>query len=156
MYVVQKEDAIAKARDETLGVGTVERRTRRSRYALQSFYYPRLVALGLHPPDEPCAGIGQTLVVQVHRVLGRQNNSESVCPGLLQQCQQWLLRRRICDRREEAEYLIHIQDGSQTRGPRLRSNPADNLIQEERHKEHALLFAQMRNRDDRHTRLAGR
>src|SRR5678810_407071 len=69
---------------------------------------PRLVALGLQAADEPRAGVGERLVVEVHGVLGGHHDTEPERARLLEQGEKWLLGRRILDGRHETEDLVHI------------------------------------------------
>jgi hypothetical protein len=51
--------------------------------------------------------------------------------------------RRIGDRREVAENLIHIENSPQARGAGLAADPPQRLVQKQGHKEHALGIVQM-------------
>ena len=61
----------------------------------QTFNHARLVALGLQAADKPGAGVRQSLVVEIDRVLRRQHDAEAERARLLQQREQRMLRRRI-------------------------------------------------------------
>ena len=99
-------------RQHAVGLGAIERRRCRPFEAVE---HARLVALGLQPAEEPGAGVGEPLVVEVDRVLRRQHDAEAERAPLLEQRQQRRLRRRIRDRREVAEDLVHVDDRAQAR-----------------------------------------
>jgi hypothetical protein len=61
----------------------------------QAFEQAFLVVLGLQAPDEPGARVGQALVIQVDRVLGREHEPQAEGPGLLEQSQQGALGGRL-------------------------------------------------------------
>ena len=63
-------------------------------------------------------------------------------------------RRRLGDRWEETEDLVHIEQSPQAGGPGAGSHPADHLVEQQGDKEHPLALGQVRNRHDRHPRLA--
>ena len=65
------------------------------RHALQPLDQAGLVALRLQFADEPGAGVGQGLVVQIHRVLRRQQHADAERPRLLQERHQRHLGRRV-------------------------------------------------------------
>ena len=121
MHVVHQEDAVAEpgqqsapsSRDRTSA-------TRPGRGALEPLEHARLVALGLQPAEEPRAGVRESLVVEVHRVLRREHDAEAERAGLLEQRQQRRLRGRLRDRREVAGDLVHVEDRAQARRARLR------------------------------------
>jgi hypothetical protein len=77
--------------------------------------------------------------------LRREHNAETKRTALLQQRQQRQLRRRIRDRREVTKNLVHVENRAQTRSSRLCSDPTQHLIQQQRHEEHALRIAEMRD-----------
>ena len=154
VHVVHQEHALAQAGQRLLHRLAVERRGGARGHALQPLEHALLVALGLQPADEPGAGVGEALVVQVHRVLRGQHHAHAERPGLLEQRQQRRLRRRVRHRREVAEDLVHVDDGPQAAGAGLRPHPAQHLVQQQRHEEHALRVVQMGDREDRDARLA--
>src|SRR5262245_60137868 len=141
MDVVQQEDAVAEAGEQLIHATAIELFAAGG--AFESLQNARLVALGLQATNKPRAGVVQPLVVEVDRILRRQNDAEPESPRLLQESEQWLLRRRIGDRREVAEDLIHIKDGAQAGRTRLRSHPTDGLVQQQGDEEHALAVAEM-------------
>ena len=73
---------------------------------------------------------------------------------LLQQRQQRRLRRRVGDRRQEPEDLVEVDQRAQARGAALAAHPADDLVEQQRDEEHALLVVEVRDRDDADARLA--
>ena len=97
------------------------------RRALEALEDAGLVPLGLESADEPGAGVGEALVVEVHRVLGGQHDADPERPGLLEQGQQRPLGGRVGDRREVAEDLVHVEEGPEARRPGLGAGPAEHL-----------------------------
>ncbi len=124
--------------------------------AFEAIQQPRLVALGLKPSQEPRAGVRQPLVVEIHRILRREHDAQSVRARLLHQQQQRRFRRRIRHRRHVARDFVHVEQRAQAGRARLRAHPAHHLIEQQRDEEHPLRVAQVRDRDDRAARLAGR
>ncbi len=115
-----------------------------------------LVPLGLQAPDEPGAGVGQALVIQVHGVLRREHDPEAEGPGLLEQGEQGPLGRRFAHGREVAEDLVHIKEGAKAGRPGLGSHPAEKLVEEDGHKEHPLGVGEVGDREDGQAGLARR
>lgn len=74
MRVVHQENAAAEACQHLLHGLAVERAATRRR-ALQPIQHARLVALRLQTADEPRARIGQSLVVEVNRILGGEHHA---------------------------------------------------------------------------------
>jgi hypothetical protein len=154
VHVVQQEDAARQPGERALQPGAIEALAA-GRRALEAVEQARLVPLGLQPADEPGAGVGQALVVEVHRVLGGQHHPHAEGARLLEQGEQRRLRRRVGHRGEVAEDLVHVDERAQARGAGLRAHPADHLVEQQRHEEHPLRVVEVRDRDDRHPRLAG-
>ena len=153
MHVVEQEDALVEGRQQAVGGRPVERPGRRT---LEPVEHPRLVPLGLQPAEEPRPGVRQALVVQIHRILGRQQHADAERPPLLQQRHQRRLRRRVRHRRKVAEDLVHVDDGAQARGARLGAHPRHHLVQQQGHEEHPLRIAQVGDREHGDSRLAFR
>ena len=65
----------------------------------------------------------ESLVVEVDGVLRRQHDADAERARLLEQRQQRRLRRRIRDRREVAEDLVHVEDRAQAGRARLAAHP---------------------------------
>ncbi len=154
VHVVHHEDALPQRREDPVHLRAVEGVPRGGRRPLQALEHPVLVALGLQPADEPRPGVGEPLVVEVHRVLRRQHDAQAVGARLLEQGEHRQLRRRVGGRGEVAEDLVHVEDGAQARGPRLRPGPGQHLVEEDRDEEHPLGVGEMSDRDDRQPRLA--
>ncbi len=113
--------------------------------AFQAIEQPGLVALGLQLADEPGAGVGQRLVIQIDGVLRRQQNADAERSRLLEQRQERLLARRIAGmRRQVAEHFVEVQQGAQVGGARLPAGPGQHLLQQERDEEHPLVVVEMR------------
>ena len=72
-----------------------------------------MVTIGLQAADKPGARIGKSFVVQVHRVLGGQNDAEPEGAGLFEQGEERCFGWRVFDRREIPENFVHVQDGPQ-------------------------------------------
>ena len=73
--------------------------------------------------------------------------------ALLEERQQRRLRRRVRDRREVPEDLVHVDHRPQARRARLAAHPRDDLVEQQRHEEHPLGVAEVRDREDRDPRL---
>ncbi len=73
--VVQQEHALLEAREQPVQPLPVEALPRSGRDPFESVEHARLVALGLQAAEEPGAGIGQRLVVEVDRILRRRARS---------------------------------------------------------------------------------
>jgi hypothetical protein len=102
----------------------------------------------------PAFDIRQCLVVEVDRVLRRQDDPQAVGAGLLQQGQQRQLRRGVRGRRQVAEHLVHVEERAQARGAGLAAHPAHQLVQQERDEEHPLGIAEVGDGKHRQARLA--
>ena len=148
MHVVQQEHALAERRQQLIELRPIEAGAGRSRCALEAVEHAGFVALGLQAPQHPGAGIGQCLVVQVHRVLGGHGQAQAERARLLEQREQRRLRRRIGNRRQETENLVEVHQRPQAGGAALAAHPADQLIEQQRDEKHPLLIVQVRDRDD--------
>lgn len=122
--------------------------------ALESREHTFLVALGLQPSDEPGADVGEPLVVEIHRVLSRQHDADTVRAGLFEQRQQGLLGRRFRHRRHVAEDLVHVEQRPKAGRTGPRSHPRKSLIEQQRHEEHPLGIGQVGDREHRDPGLA--
>ena len=151
VHVVQQEHALAEAGKRLRHGAAVERSAARA-CAFQAIEHAVLVALGLQPANEPGPGIGQPLVVEIDRVLGRQHQPQPVGPRLLEQRQEQRFGRRIGGRRHVTEQLVHVEHGPQARCARLGAHPGDDLAEQQRDEEHALRVREMRDRQHRNAR----
>ena len=97
-----------------------------------------LVALGLQPADEPRAGVGERLVVEVDGVLRREHDAEAGGTRLLEQRQQRPLRRRVGDRRRGSRRPRPCRAARAGSSCRTARAPTPRPLQEQRHEEHAL------------------
>ena len=150
--VSHQEDPVAEAGQQLVHRRPVERRA--GHRALEAFHHAHLVALGLEPPDDPRAGVGEALVVEVHGVLGGEHAAQPVRARLLKQREHGGLRRRVRARREVAEDLVHVEQRPQAARARLRAHPGEHLVQQDGYEEHALGLGQVRDGQDRDARLA--
>jgi hypothetical protein len=153
VHVVQQEHAFAQGRQRLVGGLAIESSGRRP---LEPVEHACLVAIRLQAAQEPGPGVAQALVVEVHGVLRREDDPDAEGPRLFQQRQERRFRRRCGDGREIAGDLVHVDDRPQAARPALAPHPADDLVQQQRDEEHAARVVQVRNRDDRHARPAGR
>ena len=117
MHVVQQEDPLVERRKQR-GPRSRDRACPAAAPSRPSSIL-RLVALGLQPAEEPGAGVRQAFVVEVDRVLRGEQHADAERAGLLEERQERRLRRRVRDRREVAEDLVHVEDRAQARGARL-------------------------------------
>ena len=93
---------------------------------------PRLVPLGGEPAHAPEAGVGQRLVVEIHRVLGGHHQADAEGARLLEQGEHGRLGGRVGGmRREEAPHLIHGHHQAKRPRSGLATHPGDDLPQEE-------------------------
>ncbi len=153
VHVVEQEDAIAERRDQLLELRAIEPALARG--ALEPVQHALLVLVGLQAPDQPGAGVGEALVVEVDGVLGRQHDAQPERARLLEQRQQRLLGGRLRGRREVAEDLVHVEQRAQAGRARLAAHPGQHGVQQQRHEEHALGVREVRDREDRDAGLAG-
>ena len=152
MHVVQQEASFAEACQRALHALLVEISLAR---AFEPLHHARFVAFGLQAADEPGARVRQALVVEIHGVLRREHEPETVGSRLFQQCQEQRLRWRVRNRRHEAENLVHVEDGAQARAcPAAARIQAMRFVQQHCDEEHALVVVEMRDRHDRDARLA--
>ena len=107
-----------------------------------------LVAVGLQPTDHPGPGVGDRLVVDVDRVLGGQHDAQPERAGLLHHRHDRLLGRRVGRRGQVAHHLVHVQQRPQIGGAALASHPRDDLGQQHRGDELALLVGQVSRGED--------
>jgi hypothetical protein len=155
VHVVQEEDPAPEAAQDLLQGPAVEALVAAGGRTLQAVEHARAVALRLEAPDEPRPGVGEPLVVEVDGVLGREHHADAERARLLEERQERELRRRVRDRREVAEDLVHVEQRPETGRAGLRPDPAEHLVQEERDEEHPLGVRQVGDRDDRRPGLAG-
>ena len=107
-------------------------------------------------PRNQVPAFDEALVVEIDRVLRREHAPHTERTRLLQERQHRRLCGRVRDGREEAEHLVHVEQRAQAGRARLGPHPRDDLVQQERHEEHALGIRQVRDREDRYARLAFR
>ncbi|MCA1651547.1 MAG: hypothetical protein LC753_15160 [Acidobacteria bacterium] len=143
MDVVQQEHPLAERGQQTVRFAAIQAV---SCGPLQSVEHALLVPVSLQTAQEPGAGVRQTLVVEVDRILRREQNSEPECPSLFQEGEQRRLRRRVRDRRKVTRDFVHVNDRAQARGAGLRAHPPDDLIQQQGDEEHTLRVAEVRDR----------
>ena len=146
VHVVHQEDAFAESGQDFFDPAPVEGAA--GRRALEPRHDAVLVAFGLEPADEPGPGVGQALVVEVDRVLGRQHDPQPEGARLLEQGEQRLLGGRVADRREVAEDLVHVEQRAQAGGPRLGPHPGEDLVQQLGDEEHALGIPEVADAED--------
>ena len=141
----EHELPLAEARDRRVDGGDVGP-ARRARHAVEQ---PRLVAVGLQPADHPGAGVRDRLVVDVHRVLRRQDHAEAERPRLLHQGHDRLLGGRVRrGRQAPARDLVHVEHRSQAGGTALLAHPGDELREHEGHHELAFLVGEVGDGQD--------
>ncbi len=75
MHVVHEKDTAAQARQSGLHRSAVEFPARRR--TLEAVQHARLVPLGLETADEPCAGVGKRLVVEIHGILRGEHDADA-------------------------------------------------------------------------------
>ncbi len=141
--ILHEENAISQTGEQRLHFFTVEFGVLRSGCAFQSIEHAHLVALRLKPAEKPCADIGERLVVQIDRILRRQQTPQTERPPLFQHGYHRALRRRIRRRREIAVNLIHVKQRAQGGRATLRPHPAEHLIEQQAYEEHALGIVQV-------------
>ena len=156
MHAVQQEHPLLKARQEAVDLGPVERLPGRRGRTLQAVEHAGLVAGRLQTAEKPGAGVRQSLVVEVDRILGGEHDAQTVGAGLLEEREDRRLARRVGGRRQVAEDLVHQKQRLERRRAPLGSHPGHGLPREQRHERHPLAVVEMRDRDDGHPRLAGR
>src|SRR5450830_296018 len=157
MDVVQQELARLETAQDTAEPRPVERATPFLQGSLEAAEHTFAVAVLLKLADDPGTGVAETLVVDVHGVLGRQHHAEAKRACLLHQGEQghlgwWVERVRW----EVPEHLVEVQEGTQRIRPLLETQPGKNLLEQERHEEHALHVRQMCNGKNAATRPAVR
>jgi hypothetical protein len=150
--VVQEELPLSEARQQMIDARAIQRAAGGG--ALEAVEDARLIAIRLQPAQHPRACVGERLVIEVDGVLRGKRHPEAERPGLLQQHQQRLFRRRGRNRRQEPGHLIDIHHRAQARRATLRSHPRDQFIEDERHDEHALTIVEVRDREHGHPRCA--
>ena len=97
---------------------------------------PLFIPFGVEAADEPGSRIRQPLIVEVDRILGGEDNTETECPGLFQECQEGCLGGRILDWWKIAEDLVHIEECSQARRARLGSHPSEDFVEQHGYEKH--------------------
>ena len=85
MHVAQQEEARREAAEQSDQLAAVEAGAGRG--ALEAVEQTLAVALGLQAAEEPGADVAEALVVEVHRVLGREHDPEPEGARLLEQRQ---------------------------------------------------------------------
>jgi hypothetical protein len=129
VHVVQQKHPRSDGRDHPVEVGTLHP-TRAHLRTLQAIQEALLIPVCLHPANEPRPGIGQSLVVQIHRVLGGEHQAKAKGSRLFQQGKQGFLGRRIgWMGRQVAKQLVHVKQRPQAGGSSLGSHPAYHLFE---------------------------
>ncbi len=121
----EDELALGEPRDRVADGGDVDPAARRAHPVEEAL----LVAVGLQPSDHPRAGVGQCLVVDVDRVLGRQHDPDAECTRLLHQQHDRLLGGRVGGGRQVSGDLVHVEQHPQIGGAALVTHPRDDLRQ---------------------------
>ncbi len=152
VHVVEQEHAAAECREQLLERRAIEPALTRG--ALEPVQHPLLVLVGLEAADQPRPGVREALVVEVDGVLGGEQHAHAERARLLQQSEERFLRRRLPDRREVSEDLVHVDERTQAGRARLPPHPGQDGVQEQRHEEHPLGVREVRDREDRDARLA--
>ena len=107
MHRVHQEPALLEPREQPVEPRAVKRAAGRGGRPFEAVEHAGLVAGGLEPAQEPEAGVGEPLVVEVDGVLRGQHHAQAVGPGLLHEREDRRLARRVGDRRHVAEHLVH-------------------------------------------------
>ena len=152
MHAVHQEHALAESGDRSLHGRLVERLP--TRRAFEAFHDAHLVAFGLQTSDEPRAGVREPAIIEIDRVLRGEYHAQPVRARLLEQREQQPFRRRIRDRRHVAEQFVDVQNRAERAGARLCAHPRENVGEQQRHEEHALGIAEVRDRYDRALRFS--
>ena len=100
-------------------------------------------------PTSQVRRVRHRLVVEVDRVLRREHEAAAEGAALLEHREDRLLRGRGRGRRHVAEHLVHVGEHAQVGRARLRAHPRDELREDERHRELALVVGEVREVDDR-------
>ena len=112
MDVVHQEDSLSDV-GKSFGHGTpIKRFAGFGNGPFKSVQDAILVSFGLQTTEEPGAGIGQPLVIQVTWFLGRQDNTEAECACLLESRKERFLGWRLCDVWHVSKNLIDIEQRS--------------------------------------------
>ncbi len=146
MHVVEKEHPLADAGENRIHAGLIEGTA--SRGAGKPVHQAALVVLCLQPSNEPGATVGKALVIEVNRILGGQDDAHSERARLLEQGHQRGLGRRIGNRREVAEDLVHVEQCPQAGGAGLTPYPGEGLVEQHGDKEHAFGVTEVGNGED--------
>jgi len=141
---VQQELSFAEAADGVIDGGDIHIAGCRG----HPFEESSFVAFSLKPPDHPRPRIRYGFVVQIDRVLCRQDHPDAKRASLLENGQDGIFRRRGRGGWNEAEHLIHVDEGSEVGRARLRSHPGDHLGQQQRHYELSFFVTQVGDRHD--------
>jgi hypothetical protein len=145
---VQQEDPLVQTGYQPIYLRPTQGLPGVGRCGLQPLQHAHLVSLGLEPPDEPRACIGESLIVQIDRILRGEHDAEAVGPRLLEKSQKRPLAGRLGDGREKTEDLIHVQQRAETGRAGLGAHPGDNLVEQHRHEEHSLGIGQVGDVED--------
>ena len=124
--------------------------------AFQSIQQPRFVLIRLEFPHHPGAGVGERFVIKIDRVLSRQYQPHTKGTCLFQHPQNNALAGWVRDRGEITSNFIKVNHNPQAPGPFLGSHPGLNSCIKQRHKEHPLLVAQVREVEDAVARFSVR
>ncbi len=146
----QEKLPLAEAADRPVELGDVGR----PGSGTEALEHPRLVVLGLQPPDEPGPRVRHRLVVEVDRVLRREDEPEPEGAALLEDREDRLLRGRRRARRDVAEHLVHVRERTQVGRPLLATHPCHELREHERDDELSLVVREVREVDHGAARLA--
>ena len=147
MHVVQEEDPLPRLVEKL-------RRVRAARLH-EALREALPVALGLKRADPPAAAVREAAIVEVDRVLRREDDADTERPRLLEEGEERPLRGGLGRGRKEPEDLVDVDQRAKRGAARLRAHPGLHARKQRRHDEDALGVAEVGDGDDRETCPSG-
>ena len=120
--VIHQEDSTIETGKRLFQTRPVEA-SRSIRCALEAIDHSRLVTLRLQATEQPGSAIRETLIVEIDRILCRQDTADAVRPRLLEQREHRRFAGRIRGRRKIPENLVHVENRAQRLRSRLAAHP---------------------------------
>ena len=123
VHAVQQEHPLLEAGEQPVEPAAIERPARRRRRPFEPVEHAGLVPRRLQAAEEPDAGVGKPLVVEIDRILRGEHHAEAEGTGLLEEREDRPLAWRIGRGRHVAKHLVHEEQRLERRRAALRAHP---------------------------------
>ncbi|HTQ06319.1 MAG TPA: hypothetical protein VMI54_20805 [Polyangiaceae bacterium] len=115
----------------------------------EAFEDARAVGVGLEAADEPGAGIAEGAVVEVHRVLGGEDEADAECAGLFHEGDERALGGWVRGmRRKEAVEFVEDDERAEVFAAGKSADVGEELFEDDAEDERAFVVVEVRDADD--------